>query len=227
MARESQLDGGRLRIAMVMAAPFPANHGTPGSVREMAEAIAARGHEVHFVAYPYGEGDAPEGLPVHRTLDLGLSKRVVVGPTWQKPILDFLMIFTLLRVIVREKIDVIHTQNYEATLVGFCGRLLTGRPLIYNAINTMADELPSYNFIRPRKLAEWLASFLDWIVARLANRTIAISEELVDFLAGQGVDRKLIEWIPLGVDMTPFEKEVDPSIRDRYRIGDSSGSTTC
>src|SRR5215831_1420107 len=36
----------RLKICTLAACPFPANHGTPGSIREMAEAIADRGHEV-------------------------------------------------------------------------------------------------------------------------------------------------------------------------------------
>ena len=40
---------------MLAACPFPANHGTPGSIRELAEATADRGHEVHVVTYHFGE----------------------------------------------------------------------------------------------------------------------------------------------------------------------------
>ena len=43
---------------MLAACPFPANHGTPGSIREMAEAVAQRGHEVHVVTYHMGD-DTP------------------------------------------------------------------------------------------------------------------------------------------------------------------------
>ena len=69
----------KLRIAMVLASPFPANHGTPGSIKEMAAALAKEGHELHIVTYPFGEGEDPPGLRVHRTMDLGFSKKVVVG----------------------------------------------------------------------------------------------------------------------------------------------------
>jgi glycosyltransferase involved in cell wall biosynthesis len=208
----------KLRIAMVLASPFPANHGTPGSIKEMAAALAKEGHELHIVTYPFGEGEDPPGLRVHRTMDLGFSKKVVVGPTWQKPILDLLLVLAVCRVVWREKIDVLHAHNYEGGLVGFLVKLLTRRPLVYNAINTMSDELPSYNFIRPRFLAVWLAKNLDWFVPRMADRIISISDDLATFLEEQKIGRDRIEVIPLGIDMTPFEIRDASSARTRYPL---------
>src|SRR5215204_5566891 len=45
----------KLKVCMLAACPFPANHGTPGSIREMAESITDLGHEVHIVTYHFGE----------------------------------------------------------------------------------------------------------------------------------------------------------------------------
>jgi 1,2-diacylglycerol 3-alpha-glucosyltransferase len=208
----------KLRIAMVLASPFPANHGTPGSIKEMAAALAKEGHELHIVTYPFGEGEDPPGLRVHRTMDLGFSKKVVVGPTWQKPILDLLLVLAVCRVVWREKIDVLHAHNYEGGLVGFLAKLLTRRPLVYNAINTMSDELPSYNFIRPRFLAVWLAKNLDWFVPRMADRIISISDDLATFLEEQKIGRDRIDVIPLGIDMTPFEIRDASAARTRYPL---------
>ena len=120
----------------------------------------------------------------------------------------------------RERIDVIHAHNYEGALIGFLGWLLSGRPLIYNAINTMSDELPSYGFIRPRALAVGLARLLDHVVPRLADRILAISPELTAFLAEQRIADDRVELIPLGVDLTPFDGRPDPAIRERYSIPD-------
>jgi 1,2-diacylglycerol 3-alpha-glucosyltransferase len=190
---------------MAVASPFPANHGTPGSIREMAEAIAARGHSVHIVAYHFGEGTPPRDVTIHHIPDLGLGRKVVVGPTWQKPLLDLQMVFTLWRVIRRERIDLIHAHNYEGALVGFLARLVTGRPLLYNACNTMGDELASYGFFKPRILAVWLARLLDYWVPRLPQTTIAISEDLGRFLRDQGVPPERVHVIPLGIDPTIFD----------------------
>jgi glycosyltransferase involved in cell wall biosynthesis len=208
----------KLRIAMVLAGPFPANHGTPGSIKEMAAALAKEGHQLHIVTYPFGEGEDPPGLRVHRTMDFGFSKKVVVGPTWQKPILDLLLVFTVCRVVWREKIDVVHAHNYEGGLVGFLVKLFTRRPLVYNAINTMSDELPSYNFIRPRFVAVQLAKALDYFVPRMADRIISISDDLATFLQDQNIQRDRIEVIPLGIDMTPFEIRDASSARARYPL---------
>jgi glycosyltransferase involved in cell wall biosynthesis len=205
---------------MVVASPFPANHGTPGSIREMCEALAALGHDVHVVTYHFGEAQAPRGVTVHRAPGLGLRGKVVVGPTWQKPLWDFLMVFTLARVVWRERIDVIHAHNYEGALVGFAGRLLTGRPLVYGAVNTMIDELGSYGFIRPRWLADGLARTLDWLVPRLPGAIIALSTDLERFLLSRGIRPERIHVIPLGIDTRAFDGADGAAVRRRLGLGD-------
>ncbi|MDQ1335908.1 MAG: hypothetical protein QG552_2858 [Thermodesulfobacteriota bacterium] len=203
---------------MVVASPFPANHGTPGSIREMAEAVAARGHDVHVVTYHFGEGPNPGGLHIHRIPDFGFSRRVVVGPTWERPFLDLFMVFTLCRVVLHEDIDLIHAHNYEGALVGYWARLISGRPLVYNAVNMMTDELPSYNFFRPEILGVWLAGLLDFCVPRMADRVVAISHDLVRMLAAQGIKSDCLRMIPLGIDTGPFGGSDPSPIRERYAL---------
>jgi glycosyltransferase involved in cell wall biosynthesis len=212
-------DGRPWRVAMVVASPFPANHGTPGSIREMCEALADLGHEVHVVTYHFGEEKPPRGVTVHRAPGLGLRGRMVVGPTWQKPVWDLLMVFTLARVVWRERIDVIHAHNYEGGLVGFAGRLVTGRPLVYAAVNTMIDELGSYSFIRPRWMADALARMLDWVVPRLPSAIIALSTELERFLEARGIRPERIHVIPLGIDVRAFEGADGEAVRRRLGVG--------
>jgi glycosyltransferase involved in cell wall biosynthesis len=194
-----------LQIAMVAASPFPANHGTPAGIREAAEAIAQKGHHVHLVTYHFGHGKAPQGVRIVRIPNLGFSRKIVVGPTWQKPFLDLLMVLTLWRVVRREGIDLIHAHNYEGALIGYLVKIVTRRRLIYNAVNTMSDELPTYNFLKPQWLVSWLAQFLDQWVPRLADRVIAISDELARFLRARGVGSDHLHVIPLGVDGSAFQ----------------------
>ncbi len=209
------------RVAMVVASPYPANHGTPAAIREASEALAQQGHAVHIVTYHAGqEGPPPvSGITIHRIRDWGFSRKMVVGPTAQKPLLDLLLVRRLCQVIRAEKIDLIHAHNYEGALVGYLAKKWTGRPLLYNAVNTMGSELAGYNFIRPRFLAHLLARFLDWIVPRMADHVLVISEALSTFLTRQGIAPDRITTIPLGVVVEQFTG-IDPApVRAQLGIG--------
>ena len=91
------------------------------------------------------------------------------GPSSEKFLLDFQLLGLLCRVIRRERIDIIHAHNYEGALVGVMAKWLTRRPLLYNAVNLMTDELAGYGFIRPAWLAHGLARGLDWFTPIFPN----------------------------------------------------------
>ena len=53
---------------MVAACPFPANHGSAASIREMSDTLTDMGHNVHIVTYPFGQDDIRvRRAKVHRT----------------------------------------------------------------------------------------------------------------------------------------------------------------
>ncbi len=208
-----------LGVAMVAACPFPANHGSPASIREMSEALARRGHRVHVVTYPMHQPLPVGQVTVHRVGGFLRSRPIRVGPTYYKPLLDLLMIFTLVRCIRRERLDVIHAHNYEAALIGYAAKRLTGRPLLYNAVCTMEDELPGYGFIRPRALAMGLARVLDTFVPRGADQVTVVSEELRAFLTARRVEPERITLVPAGVNPGMFDGHDPDALRRRLGLG--------
>jgi len=200
---------------MVAACPFPANYGTPAAIREMSVTLAEMGHEIHVVTYPNGDDDLPLGkIHLHR---VGTARKSIhVGPSVGKPFLDLRVLAALCRVIRRHDIQIIHGHNYEGALIGAAAKFLTGRPLVYHAVNLMRDELHTYRFIRPAFLANALARFLDWVTPLFANQIIALTPELAAALAGT---RKPITVVPCGVEPAMFA-HADPSrIRARYDLG--------
>lgn len=206
-------------VAMVVASPFPANHGTPGSIREMSQALLSHGHKIHIVTYHIGDENPVEGIKIHRIKSIIKPKKIKVGPTWYKPFFDLLLVAKLCKVIKEENIDIIHAHNYEGALVGYFAKIITKTPMIYHAINNMASELPTFNFIKPKKLAMLLADFLDRLVPRLGGHIIALSEELKTFLLGKGIPEDKISVIPLGVDAEMFNGKSPEIIKNRYNIG--------
>lgn len=214
----------KFRIVMVAACPFPANHGTPGAIRELSVELARLGHEIHIVTYPQFEENIPiDGLIIHRVNASFLKiSDIKIGPSIGRLIYDFFLIPKLFHVIRKHKIDIIHTHNYEATIAGALVKAVTRTPLIYTGVNSMADELPSYNFIKPKFLAKWLGKFLDYVVPRAGDVIMALSDELKSYLEkDMGIASEKIIVIPPGVDISMFENGDGNLIRQRYGIANN------
>ncbi|HJQ78633.1 MAG TPA: glycosyltransferase family 4 protein [Lacipirellulaceae bacterium] len=210
----------RLRVCVLAACPFPANHGTPGSIRELVEATAERGHEVHVVTYHIGENLPLAGVQLHRIPDWTGERGVIVGPTRYRPLYDFQMIFTAIRTILRHKLDLIHAHGYEAALVAACCRPVVRRPVLYSAHNQMGDELASYNFFRSKRLANGLAWLLDRTVPRLGDRCIPHSVNLQEFLLARGLAGRSEPVLNFGIDVDQRPTCDRERLRNQLGVGD-------
>ena len=210
-----------MKIAMVAACPFPANHGTAGNIREMAESLARRGHQVHVITYAMQQPIPVEGITIHRVGHFLGEQPVTVGPTRAKPVLDLLMVPALIRAVRREGLELIHAHNYEGALVGWLAQQVVRRPLLYHAHNTMGDELPSYGFIRPRALAVAVARVLDAVVPRMGDEVIVLSEELHAFVRSRGIPAERLTLVPIGVHLDMFDGGDGMAVRRRLGLGDA------
>ncbi len=206
-------------IVMVAACPFPANHGSAASIREMSDTLSEMGHDVHIVTYPTGQDEIRvRRAKVHRTAPFRSERNAKVGPSPEKLVFDFQLLRLLCRVIRRERIDIIHAHNYEGALVGVMAKWITGRPLLYNAVNLMADELASYRFIRPAWLAHGLARGLDWFTPIFPNHITAVSPELKDWFIEHGVPAGKVDMVPAGIEPELFDNPAPEKFRQQYQI---------
>lgn len=205
---------------MVAACPFPANYGTPGAIREMSETLAEMGHKVHVVTYPFGDDIPVNAAQVHRVAPLRKKHVIKVGPSLDKIFLNLRLIRLLFRVVVRERVHVIHGHNFEGGLIGLICKWLTGRPLLYNGVNSMIDELPGYSFIRPLFLANWIAKFLDRFMPANADHIIAVSPELKASIVKEGVSPEKVDVVPCGVIPEMFDDPHPEKFLQKYGIGD-------
>lgn len=218
MVAPARLPEEPLRICMLAACPFPANHGTPGSIREMSEGLADLGHEVHIVTYHFGEDIPVRGPRLHRIPARTSEARVVVGPTVRRPLYDLQMVFKTLEVIGAHQPQVLHAHGYEAALAAWLCRLVTRLPIVYSGHNTMADELPSYRFIRPQWLARGLARMLDAWVPRLGTRCLPHSSNIENFLHDMGLKQRCEPVVNFGIDVDSMTHGDPTAIRERYGL---------
>ncbi|MCL4693360.1 MAG: glycosyltransferase family 4 protein [Candidatus Hydrogenedentes bacterium] len=170
-----------MRVAIVSACPFPVPQGSQVFLKDTAQALRDDGHEVHLVVYGYGDGTGFEGLRVHRSWRLPGARRTKAGPSWTKPLYDLALVGTLRRVVREHRIDVIQAHNYEGLLVALAARV---RPVVYQAHNAMADELPHYAGFAwaGRHLGAWL----DRTFPRRASQIVAPHAGLAEYLIANG-----------------------------------------
>jgi len=189
-----------LRVAVVAACPFPSARGSQVLIRDTAQAVAARGHEVHVVTYPFGEHLVPlQQIHVHR----GAAWRGAIARRLpylvRKMLLDLQLIGTLNRVVRDHAIDVIHAHNYEAPLVSFAVRAFHSVPVVYHSHNALGDELGWYVENRAlRRFAGWVGRWLDRQVPRRADYAIALTAELRSCLLRSGVAPQRLRIVPPG-----------------------------
>ncbi len=206
---------------MVAACPFPANHGSAASIREMSDTLSDMGHSVHIVTYPTGQEEIPiRRAKVHRTAAFRPETNAKVGPSSEKFLLDFHLLRLLCRVIRQERIDIIHAHNYEGALIGVMAKWLTGRPLLYNAVNLMTDELAGYRFIRPAWLAHGLARGLDWFTPIFPDHITAVSPELRDWFVEHGVPAAKVDMVPAGIEPGLFDHPAPERFREKFHLSD-------
>jgi len=158
-----------MRVALVIAGPFPAFRGSQVLVSHIADGLRSRGHAVELVTYGTRLAERP-------------------GPGLRRLAVDAALLVRLVARVWRERIDVIHAHNYEAAVAGLVAARLTGRPLVYHGHCAMADELPTYTASpRLRRLAARIGRLLDAQVPRRADFCIAVTDALGARLRRVGV----------------------------------------
>jgi glycosyltransferase involved in cell wall biosynthesis len=195
----------RYSIALVLAAPFPALQGSQVLVHHLAQGLAERGHRVHLVAYGTDAEALVPPVTVHRLPRLWGCRITASGPHPAKLVLDSLLAWRLLRVVVRENIDLIHAHNYEGAIAGLLVGRLTRRPVVYHGHSAMVDELPSYfSDPRLRRAATRIGSWLDRHVPCRADYCIGVTADLVALLRARGVRPDDVEHVvPGGLALDP------------------------
>lgn len=201
----------RRRVAMVAPCPFPSLRGSQVLIRELAENLAAEGHQVHVATYPTAQHLVPVGpIAIHRVPKIpGCWTDRPLG--WQKALLDLLLVWVVLHLVRRERIEVLHAHNFEGALIAFAVRLFVRVPVVYHAHNALTDELPCYARGRAaRAVLGRVGAVVDRCVAALADHSIALSDRLGTFLALRGAAGR-VTVIPPGIGAVRAVEAPSPS----------------
>lgn len=208
---------------MLAPCPFPTHQGTQVIIRHLATGLARAGHEVHVVAYGYGEGVSAHELPFHLHRSPRVDAGLRSGPNIMKPAADAAMMLTASRVANVYKCDLVHAHNVEGLGLGALLKLHTGLPLVYHAHNAMGPELPTYfNAHLAQAFAGLLGDVLDRTLPRAADAVITFDPDHKALHEVYGVDESRIHVIPPGLhgdEITGADAAAVQRLRDEFGTG--------
>jgi glycosyltransferase involved in cell wall biosynthesis len=168
-----------------MLAPEPvySPRGTPISVINRCRALTALGHQIDLVTYPIGDDVPMPGLRFIRTPRPPGLKRVKIGPSAAKPLLDALVFLLAFRQLATVRYDVIHTHE-EAGVLGWLLRSVFRRPHVHEVHSDLVHVLQDYGYGR-RHPVVLLARWLERRALESAQALIVVFPELVSVVQAQ------------------------------------------
>lgn len=164
-----------MKVLLVAPQPFYRERGTPIAVRVLAEQLCAFGHEVDLLVYHDGEDIAMPGLRLFRAGRPPLVGQVPIGISPQKLVCDAWMIAAMLRLLRRNKYDVLHAVEEMIFPAALLHRMF-GVRLVYDMDSSLSDQLTEkWTWLRP------LRGALEWVekqFVRCSSLVLAVCEDL-------------------------------------------------
>lgn len=206
-----------LRILMLAPEPFFEPRGTPFSEFHRIKALGALGHSVDLVTYPIGRDVDLPNLRIIRSLRPPFVRKVPIGPSAVKVVLDAFMLLTIARVALTGRYDAIHSHE-EMGLVGVWLSKLLGIPHLYDMHSSLPQQLSNFKFSGSAALRKVFDVAEHQMVGK-SDVVITICQELHDTVTamGHGARSLLIENV-MGGDVEDPPTLTPATIRERWGL---------
>jgi len=181
------------RVLMIAPEPFFEPRGTPFSILNRLASLGRLEVQVDLVTYPIGIDPELEKVTIHRSLRVPGIRRVPIGFSLRKVVLDLFLLLKACRLLRKNRYDLIHTHE-EAGLVGnwVAGRY--GVRHLYDMHSNLLEQMRKSLLFRWGPL-RWLGDSLQRGAVKHADAVITICPELQTYVhrVAPGVPSALIE----------------------------------
>ena len=206
-----------LRILMLAPEPFFEPRGTPFSEYHRIKALVELGHHVDLVTYPIGQDVDLPNLRIIRTPRPPFVRKVKIGPSATKLVLDALLAVTAVRQGYREKYDAVHSHE-EAGVVGVWLARRLGIPHLYDMHSSLPQQLSNFKYSESgvvRQVFERAES----IMIGGSQAVITICQDLQDTVVAMGAgDRSVLIENVMGGDVATDAGPGRPEVRRQWGI---------
>jgi glycosyltransferase involved in cell wall biosynthesis len=209
-----------MRILMIAPEPFLEPRGTPFSVYYRIKALLSLGYQVDLVTYPVGKPVQMPGLRIYRVPRLPFIRRVKIGPSLAKFLLDpFVFLLAFWRLCLT-RYRYIHTHE-EAGVMGAVLSILFGCKHLFDMHSDMAEEMTNFSFTKSRWLIGCVELAQKWIV-HSSKVVIAVYPELEQAVKRVDPNKPvyLITNAPVDVDLPAPDQQKVTDLRAQLGLVD-------
>jgi len=202
---------------MLAPEPFFEPRGTPFSEYHRIKALGELGHQVDLVTYPIGRDVELPNLRIFRCVRPPFVRKVRIGPSFTKLVLDTLMLLTIGRRVWSERYDAIHSHE-EMGLVGVWLAKWLRIPHLYDMHSSLPQQLSNFTYSR----SALLRAIFTWMEDQMVHKSdvvITICQELQDAVIDMGVaDRSLLIENVMGGDVDEPPSRSPQEVRSAWGI---------
>jgi len=189
-----------VRLALVLAAPFPLHQGSQVFVADQSRALRAAGAEPVVVCYGASDGSTAD-VPLWRAPAWVTPATLRSSAHPAKLATDGALGRALLHAHRAAPFDAVLAHNSEATAVALAVRRRLGVPVVYVVHTLLRHELSAYGPPRLGALLDRAGGVLERALARRADAVLALCEDARAELAPWARGRVAV--IPPGLDPAP------------------------
>lgn len=206
---------------MLAPEPFFEPRGTPFSEYHRIKTLGELGHQIDLVTYPIGRDVALPNLRIFRSLRPPFVTKVRIGPSPTKLLLDGLMVFTVLRRVIAERYDAIHSHE-EMGLLGVWLAKWLGVPHLYDMHSSLPQQLSNFKYSKSGALR----TLFTWAEGQMVHKSqvvITICQELQDTVTEMGAgERSLLIENVMGGDVDDPPTGTPADVRKAWGIDSSA-----
>jgi glycosyltransferase involved in cell wall biosynthesis len=129
-----------VRILVLAPHPFFQARGTPLAVRTVLEFLSARGHQLDLLTFHEGENVEIPNCRIHRIARPLWIRNIRPGFSVKKVVCDLFMFIKCLRMVRKNRYDLIHAVE-ESAFIAAAMQRLAGVPYVYDMDSSLAEQL--------------------------------------------------------------------------------------
>jgi glycosyltransferase involved in cell wall biosynthesis len=207
-----------MNILMIAPQPFFTPRGTPLSVLHRINTLSNLGHHIDLVTYHLGKTISFDNVSYYRIPKIPFIKKISVGPSKRKIILDYFVFMKSIKLLVKNNYDVVHTHE-EAGFFGYWLAKIFNTLHLYDMHSSLPQQLTNFKFTRLRILIK-LFEGLETRTIQNSQALITICPELYNYVKQNYPEKK--QWLIENVadnNMVFGEPEIDKEeFKNKYRL---------